>query len=239
VPTEFTESGIPANLGPGRRTATFWKVSSRLGWRIVAVAALGSLSLAMWRAEVEIIKGWDGLAWLKGYPWTALPICLFVGLSALIALSSKVQVSPGKATAFVASVAGVSWVSFEVARQWFFENPSWLGLAGYSAPLSFWIFSPLLSLVLTSVGISASVRLVAGFITLWAVPLVAIALVLVVPLSLGTIKIVPAHGYTDEIHAVKAGYSMFWVNVVVALAVFLSLQLTARDRRHHLRQDHH
>jgi hypothetical protein len=143
----------------------------------------------------------------------------------LIALASGRHLPLPKATAFVGMVAGISWLSFEIARRWFHESPGWLGLAGYPAPLSFWIFSPVLSLVLTSLGLFASIRRVGINVSGWIVPIAFAAVMLVWPLSVVSIKLVPAHGYVDGIHAVKAGYPMFWVNALVAGAVAVSMRL--------------
>jgi hypothetical protein len=48
-----------------------------------------------------MIKGWDGLAWLSGYPWAAPVVCVFFALSALLPLSASIPLSPARKGAFV------------------------------------------------------------------------------------------------------------------------------------------
>src|SRR5690242_17577476 len=52
----------------------------------VLVSFLGLVSLALWRSEIELIKGWTGLSWLNGYPKAAVPICVLVAASVLVAV---------------------------------------------------------------------------------------------------------------------------------------------------------
>jgi hypothetical protein len=86
---------------------------------LVTVAALATASVVAWRLEVELVKGWQGLAWLAGYPWTALPICVFVSFSALAPLSASRTLALERRVMFIVIVAAASWLSFELARTWF------------------------------------------------------------------------------------------------------------------------
>ena len=55
-----------------------------------------------------------------------------------------------------------------------------------------------------------------------AMPYLALALLLVLPLSFATIHVVPAlNGSSDEIHAIKMGYPVFWTALLVPAALRL------------------
>ncbi|HYR85045.1 MAG TPA: hypothetical protein VE422_13265 [Terriglobia bacterium] len=56
----------------------------------------------------------------------------------------------------------------------------------------------------------------------WTGILVAVGLLLVLPISIATIKVFPAlNGSTDQIHSIKMGYPIFWTAVLVPIAMRL------------------
>jgi hypothetical protein len=55
--------------------------------RAAVVVALGLLAFGLWLWEVLKVKGWPGLAWLNGYPYSA------IGVAALVAVASSRSVS--------------------------------------------------------------------------------------------------------------------------------------------------
>lgn len=197
----------------------------------VGVLALALLSFSAWRFEVEFLKGWRGLNWLHGYPWAAVPICVFVALSILTVGAEATLVHWRPAAFFTVFVAALGLLSFEIARRWFQEDQSWMSLVGERPPLSHWLFSPLLSVVITAVGVHQGLRRLGLAIAPWTVLLFFAASVLVWPFSLLSIKMVPAHGYGDAIHAVKAGYPAFWINVMLATAAAIAARLGRRRKR--------
>ena len=55
-----------------------------------------------------------------------------------------------------------------------------------------------------------------------------VALILVLPLSFATIRLLPAlNGSTDEIHAIKMGYPVFWTALLVPSALWLGKKKSA------------
>ena len=67
----------------------------------------------------------------------------------------------------------------------------------------------------------------------WCIALFVAALILVMPASWLSLQLLPAHGYTDEIHAIKAGYPTLWTNLlmggVAAMATRFGRVWTPRD----------
>jgi hypothetical protein len=190
----------------------------------------------LWLGEVCWIKGWAGVAWLSGFNWSAVPICFVI-----VTISSYVvaEGAPWRnRLAFIASGFALALAAFVVAR-WaifdFFSFEFFYGGEVYWAALAD-------VLIVIAAGLAASI----GFALAahrWLAPLrvrtaglLAAALVAVVPLSLVTIKIVPAlNGSEDTIHAFKMGYPVFWTALLTPLALRLGRQMQPRlaDRHPH------
>jgi hypothetical protein len=182
---------------------------------LLVAGALAAWSL--WLAEVCWVKSWAGLAWLSGFNWSALPIC------ALIIIMSSYSVSEHagwpERKRFVTFGFILTIIAFGAARWAVFE-----------------LFS---GIMFTRVGFEAAIVIVAAGLTVsvgltvsanrWLAPLygwtgilVAVALMLVLPLSFVTIKALPAlNGSTDQIHSIKMGYPVFWTALLIPLALRL------------------
>jgi len=208
---------------------------TRVGARVLVIVGLGLLAVALWLTEVLWIKGWQGLRWLEGYPWAAVPVCLLVALGALIAIRGETVRPVRRPASFVVAVGITSWTSFEIARVSLIalHTPNWLfldpGLHALALRIS--VLSPLmrlaLALALASVGVYVSVRFFLRPMSRWTILYLAAALLLVIPASLLTIRVVPAiNGTTDYLHAVKMGYPTFWTVVLVGAAVALGCRAT-------------
>ena len=100
---------------------------------------------------------------------------------------------------------------------------------GSSPPLSYWFLSPVTSVLLTALGIHVAIRVLVTRISHWSIALVAAAMISVWPLSVVSARVFPPHGYTDEIHAVKAGYPTFWVVLLIAVALRLSMRVRSNS----------
>lgn len=67
----------PVGLGPG---------GVSFPWRsAVIVGCIGLLATGFWLAEVAWVKGWEGLKWLRGYPWAGPVTAVAAALGALTA----------------------------------------------------------------------------------------------------------------------------------------------------------
>jgi hypothetical protein len=193
------------------------------------VVSFGLLSLALWRGEVELIKGWAGLSWLNGYPWAAVPVCALVAASVLATSlaaappAAREAIQPrgvGRAcVTFLAIAAGIAWVSFEIARRWLETSHAWLMFS--PPPLATrigWLMPAVGSITWCAVGFFVAIDRLLLRLRPWCIALFAAALILVMPASWLSLQLVPAHGYTDPLHAIKAGYPMLWTNLLMGAA---------------------
>lgn len=195
-----------------------------LGAFIVLAGAFASWGL--WISEVLWVKGWNGLAWLNSFNWASVPIC------AIILFTSSYLIAPRAAvksrTMFVGVGSLLAVIAFVAARWAVLELSASMFGASWMLPIfvlaSSWL-TQAVGLAVIANGYLASVRI-------WTAPLLAAALVLVWPLSLWTIRLLPAfNGSIGEIHSIKMGYPVFWTAIIVPLVLRVGLDKNAPSGR--------
>jgi hypothetical protein len=197
------------------------------------VVAFGLLSLALWRGEVELIKGWAGLSWLNGYPWAAVPVCALVAASVLVTILAAAPPAAREAIqsravgraclTFLAIATGIAWSSFEIARRWLETSRAWLMFSPpHLATRIGWLMPAVGSITFCAVGFFFTIDRLLLRLRPWSIALFVAALILVMPASWVSLQLVPAHGYTDEIHAIKAGYPTLWSNLLMGAAAAMT-----------------
>lgn len=202
----------------------------RAVYAAAGVLFLGVVSNVLWLVEVMTIKGWEGLAWLDGFPLAALPVCLCASAAALIPVLRRTRVGAPRAALFLAGATVASLTAFSVARIWFhamnarFVPPPWWGL----------VLPPTFAVLTASGGFTLAARLllagnprarVSGLFP----ALVALAVTGTNAVAYLTIQLLPAvNGDRDYIHCVKMGYPCFWVSVLLGSAMAASLRAPPR-----------
>ena len=167
----------------------------------------------LWFMEVCWIKGWAGLAWLAGFNWSALPICCLIATMSMYIMD--VHSKSRQRWAFVAA-ASLSMLGGFVACRWamfeIFSGPTTVRHA----------FPALVILIGTLIGVSVVLTFAANRwlspLHRWTTVSILCALIMVMPLSVFTIKAFPAlNGSTDTVHSIKMGYPVFWASLLVPL----------------------
>jgi hypothetical protein len=197
--------------------------------RVLLVLGLAALALGSWSVEVRWVKGWAGLAWLEGWTFAALPGCLCVALSLLLATGSARRPGRLRAAAFTVLATAVSLGAYELGRRGLLAIPA---VAWLSRREAFEVITLRLAMAvaLAASGLHAATRLLAPQ-SPWGLVLSTVALALVLPASAATIALLPApNGSTDLIHAVKMGYPPAWTCLLLALATAASTRRTAIAR---------
>jgi hypothetical protein len=191
------------------------------------IVTLGVLSWAAWLGEVVLLKGWQGLNWLRGYPQASFVGVACVVFSVVLAIRSSQATSILRVALFVAVSFPVAWFSFELARLSLYtlHHP----LISFAMTMEIpWRFIMITTgglvgaALLTAAGFTAAVRLLLVPFKWNVIGLFLLAIALVMPMSLLTIHLLPAlNGATDYEHAIKMGYPLFWTNVLMGLAAGL------------------
>ena len=88
----------------------------RTARKALLVGMLGLLSTGIWLGEVVLVKGWERLHWLQGYPWAAPVTALAPALGTLAAGSPLAKLSFRRVAVFLVVVWAVLWLSFEMCR---------------------------------------------------------------------------------------------------------------------------
>jgi hypothetical protein len=191
-------------------------------FRLLLVVAGAFIAWGLWLGEICWIKGWAGLAWLSGFNWSAVPICLLI-----VAVASYVvaeRVASRRRLAFIAVGFLLTMAAFVAARAAAFDLFSFRFFDRQS--VNWWAIEDLLFIALAGMAVCVGLVVAANRflapVRRWTVLLLAVALLLAVPLSLVTIAIFPAlNGSDDAIHAVKMRYPVFWTALLVPLALRL------------------
>jgi hypothetical protein len=186
---------------------------------VLLVVLAGALAAwSMWWTEIWWFKGWNSLAWLSGYNWSAIPICLCIAAVSSIAPARSIPL--GRRLCFVGIASLLMWGAFDIGRAALFElGQSWFPRGG---GLDTW----LATLLLADVGVAFALFFCANKLLTplhaWTSLLLLLALSAVAPLSAATIHLIPAvRGQTDAVHAVKMGYPVFWTALLIPLCLWL------------------
>ena len=187
------------------------------------MAGGAALAWGLWIAEVVWITGWAGLAWTSSYDWSCIPISL------VIMATSGHFVAPAapwrRQFLFVIVGSVLAVAAFQLSKSSLVElfSETMFG-AGALAPM----LLALAVAILFPLGLAVAAHSTLIPVHLWTAPLLGLGLVLVGPLSLATIKLLPAlNGATDALHAIKMGYPVFWTALVVPIALRLGVKRTA------------
>jgi hypothetical protein len=186
-----------------------------IGFALLVVTAFASWGL--WLGEVIWLKGWAGLAWLSSFNWSSLPICV-----AIVTMSSYLVCTharwPDRAK-FIGLGSILTVSAFIAARGAAFDlfSQAMPGQSGLGAMIVL-----VGAALLVSVGLAASASRWLVPLYPWTWLLVGAGLMLVIPLSFFTIEVFPAiNGSTDELHSIKMGYPVFWIALIVPVALRL------------------
>ncbi len=195
---------------------------------ILVVLGLALLSNALWLYEVVFVKGWEGLAWLRGFPRAAFAVCVVNAFCVMIPVLRWRTPEPLRSLGFLVMASGVLLFSFDMTRGALLR--AWAAFVPTQFSLVEMFASTLGAVLLTVGGLHVFSRaFLVARLSRWNLVFLFCALALVPLLSDFTIVAIPSiHGHTDGIHAVKMGYPAFWSAVLLALSTELSLRVTPR-----------
>jgi len=186
--------------------------------KFLVIFTVAIVAWSLWLVEVYWVKGWSGLNWLSGFNWSAVPICgLLVGTCVHVIASGAKGTNRAKFIAFGFVVTTGAFIAGRWAILEFLSG----NLSGiFPIKESVILIAAVLSV---SIGLTLFAKIWLSPIPLWTTWLLIGGLVLVLPLSFATIKVVPAlNGSTDEVHSIKMGYPVFWITLLLPICFWLA-----------------
>ncbi|MCP4437335.1 MAG: hypothetical protein GY810_00010 [Aureispira sp.] len=180
---------------------------------------LGSLSLLIWLYEINSIIGWNSLEWLNQELYSIYIITLLVVISYLLPIAKISQVGMARVLVCGLTMYGAAIGGFILARGVFYDlyNKIPESINHYA-----WSIWKLFAIVLL-------VAIVFFLLKQWLLDAtdrfhiltLIVALIAVVPMSLITVEYIPGFGVEDHfVDAVKMGYPVFWINVLLGITSF-------------------
>lgn len=192
---------------------------------IFSVLGLAIASIGLWLYVIISVVGWDGLAWLKGDLGeisSSYIITVFVVVAYLLPFLLKRRSKPGKLVFSGLLLYGASLICYFTGAH--------LSAILYSRWAS-WDIISFISLTVFASAVFLFLGLSYWFVTNYFIKrnpkknifLISILGVAPIPLSLLMIHI---YNYSDEkftgwVEAVKMGYPMFWITLVMGISGWL------------------
>jgi hypothetical protein len=209
--------------------------------RLLLVLGLSLAALGLWLAEVALIKGWTGSRWLGDFLWSSAALAVLVPAAALAVTENRAQKSTAFLIVWVAALALVLLPCIQIARLSLrvIHTPGVMLFLAVGRELRE-ILEPAAALALPLIVVLASLAIYVAVhrflqpLRRWTIAYLIAGFLLVMPLSLLTIRIFPAlDGKTDSVSAVKMGYAAFWCVLLVAAAVWAGARSPARGQSRH------
>jgi len=183
--------------------------------RFAAVLSAALSAWAAWYLGIVRFNGTEGLAWLNGLQWGALPACFFIAVACAAAVARDYR--SRCLLLFVTAATGLCFAAFAGAREELFILYSrWFAPPGPE---------PLVRLALYWVAVSAALALLARRL---AAPMrrrtvlyVAGALALAPCCGYLTVTAFPGARHPDIYNAIRLGYPVFWAAILVPAALRL------------------
>lgn len=192
--------------------------------RIIELLLPVLLSLAawgLWLYEINYVKGWYGLTWLDGSLFSPYYITALVVLSFLLPfILNKIRETRFFISAFVLLYI-ISWICYVGGKLVCYEMYARF-VGSYPGELRALFISSALLFLACGLGYRfVTHKLITPLQKRKAVYL-SFSLILVIPLSLLTVYLFPGFGDgKDWIDAVKMGYPVFWVTIILGYSGYL------------------
>jgi hypothetical protein len=182
---------------------------------VVPISAL--VAWGLWFSEIYWLKGWGGLDWLKGFHWSALPICAVIALASSVTGAERTPLWRRLAFSGVAGAAMfAAFVVFRDACYDFYTTwaPDTAGRA---------VVRGLTAAVALPIGLAAAARGLLAPGRRRAYLPIGVAL-LVTPLfsKLSLFALSPLIGGSSEFDEIKMGYPVLWLAALVPGALWSS-----------------
>jgi hypothetical protein len=189
--------------------------------RLATVLTAALVAWGLWYLGIGWFNGGEGLEWLHGFQWGALPASTAIALACAAAVAREWR--PLRLSAFAVLASALCLAAFAAARNELY----WL-ITPIFAPAG---FAPLIRLALYWAGVSLGLAWLAGWLL---APMrrrtalyLAVALALPLPLATLTVMEFPGERHGDLYNAIRLGYPVLWTAILVPAALWLGRKPSA------------
>jgi hypothetical protein len=184
--------------------------------RSATVLTAALVAWALWYLGIGWFNGGEGLEWLHGFQWGALPASAAIAVGCAAAVVRDYRLC--HLSAFLVLATALCFVGFAAAR----EELYWLHSRRLFAPAG---FAPSVRLALYWAGVSLGLAWLASrFLARmrwWTALLLAAALALAQPLAALTVTGFPGARHGDICNAIRLGYPVLWAAILLPAALRL------------------
>jgi hypothetical protein len=183
--------------------------------RSATVLAAALVAWVLWYLGIAWFNGGEGLEWLHGFQWGALPAsaAITVGCAAAAVRNYRLR----RLSAFLALATALCLAAFAAAR----DELYWLHSLMF-VPAG---FAPFIRLALYGAGMSLGIAWLANRFLApmrwWTALLLAAALALTQPLAFLTVTVFPGARHSDIYSAIRLGYPVLWAAILLPAALWL------------------
>ena len=188
--------------------------------RSATVLAAALVAWVLWYLGIGWFNGSEGLEWLHGFQWGALPASAAIAVACAAAVARDYR--PLRLSAFLVLATALCLAAFAAAR----DELYWLHSLMF-VPAG---FAPLIRLALYWAGVSLGLAWLASRFLApmrwWTAPLLAAALALTQPLASLTVTEFPGGRHGDLYNAIRLGYPVLWIAILLPAALWLGRKRT-------------
>jgi hypothetical protein len=187
--------------------------------RFGAIAAAAVLAWSLWCAGIAWFNGWDGLNWLRGFHWGAIPVCVVIAAASAVAVAQNCE--PARVSLFVILASAMCFAAFAAGRAELYQM---FGSVYFTTDAT-----PPVRLALYAIAVSVSLPWLAGRLLAplhRSAALLAIgALTLAVLLAALTVAFFAGERHADPYNAIRLGYPVFWTALLLPAALWIGAGL--------------
>lgn len=192
-------------------------VLSRSALAAVCILTCAFVSLVTWRFEIGLVRGAEGTGWIYAFPLSSVIVCAMVAISVEISMSRERLLPPKARISVLILVMTISFAAFVWSRIALIESEQ-IHITLFETVLRR-VYVPL---VVSALGASIGIHLVVRKwrrTGKWLFARCLLGIFFAVPLGILSVRVFSDARY-DVVNVVKMGHPMFWVTLLIGLAVW-------------------
>jgi hypothetical protein len=192
--------------------------------RSSVIAAVALLAWCFWCAGIVWFNGGEGLNWLHGFHWGAIPVCAVIALGCAAAVAR--QNDPVRLLLFIVLAWAICFTAFAAGRAELYQIFGGSYFVGVT---------PLIMLALYGIAVSISLPWFASRLLTplhwWTALYSAAALLLAMIFASLTVIYFPGGRHSDLFNAIRLGYPAFWTALLLPIALWAGVKRQKSARK--------